>query len=281
MWPLLLCQLLFGALVAFGPTIDDANRIAGLVSIAIVVVVSSAVASISTSREPKLGLLALTTIVVAAVALPYTDGHALRGMAASTGASLMAANDETRLLSPHILGLAVGAPALFLASLVIHADRRSWLRGLWLLGAVSGVAIVGLSDSRDAAIATAGGMLVIGASRFTKRRGTLLLGCGILVAAAGLGTVLVLDTDAALRERRELWSLAMRFIADSPVGGLGYGGLSGIYHREFPGFATNAHNLFIQTAADFGLIGVTALILTVMVHLRRSNGSMRRSSAPS
>lgn len=279
MLPLLLCQVLFGAIIAFGPTINHANRVAGLASVAVSIIVSSATASISTNRELKLGILALVTTVLALFALPYTDGQVLRNPVAVAGAPLMATTADARLLSPHILGLAAGAPALLLISLVFHPAHRSWLRALWLLGAIVGLGIIGLSDSRDAAIAAASGVLALSASFYIKRRGVLVLICGLLILVAGLGTLFISAIDANLRVRGELWVLALQFLSDNPAFGLGYGGLSSIYHRALPTIGTNAHNLWIQTAADFGAIGLIALMLTAVFSVRISVVDTRVSPA--
>lgn len=265
----MLCQLLFAAIIAFGPTIDQANRVAGLASVAASIVVSVAAAAISTGRELKLGILAVITTVLAIFALPYSDGQVPRSPVAAIGVGFMGAGGaETRLLSPHIVGLAIGVPALFLISLVFHSGHPLWLRVLWFLTAAAGGVVVGLSDSRDALIAAATGLLVLMLSFVFKRRGFMLMVCTLAIAAAGLAALLFFGDDPALRGRAEVWNRALRALADTPVFGLGYGGLSGLYRREIPAVGTNAHNLFIQSAADFGLVGLSGLLLLVACSVR-------------
>ena len=117
---LLFCQLVFGAIIAVGPTINDANRVAGLASVAVSIVISSAIALTSDRRELKLGLLALMTTALTFLAFRYADPSSIRSRLAEIGAPLMAADAANQLLPPHLLGLAVGPPALFLAALVSH-----------------------------------------------------------------------------------------------------------------------------------------------------------------
>lgn len=268
MLPLLFCQGLFGVIVAIGPGVDNANRVAGLASVSVSIIVSSSVAVTSTRRELKLGILAVITTALAVLALPYCDGQVLRNPGALSGAFLMAASDENRLLSPHIVGLTMGAPTLFLTSLAFHKAHPIWLRLVWTLGAATGMALIGLTDSRDAAIATASGLLVLVFSLVFKHRGVVALFCGLAIAAAGLVTLFIFGEDPSLRQREQLWGIALRALVDSPLLGLGYGRLGAMYRAEFPAIITNAHNLIVQTAADFGGIGVMALALAVVSSLR-------------
>ena len=276
---LLFCQLVLGAIIAFGPTINDPNRIAGLAGTAVSMVISAAVIFASDRREVKLGLLAIVATAITLLAYRNADPVGIRSPLAEIGVPLMAADTADRLLPRHLLGLAAGPPALFLAGLAWHRPHPLWLRSVWLLSAALGVAAIGFSDSRDAWIAAVAGGAALMCSAFVARRCAVLLFAASISAAAGLATLVSFGEDVSLQGREQLWVIGLRHVAANPLFGLGYGGLSDLYRQETPGAGTNAHSLVVQVLGDFGAIGLIVLALTVVDSVRSAISDERLSRA--
>ena len=274
---LVFSQVALAIIVAVGPTANTANRIAGIASIAVSLVISAGIAMLSRRRELLLGLLAVVAIGITYLAFRYADPVGIRSPLAQAGVGLMARLPAERILPRHLLGLAAGPPALFLAALVIHRGHPVWLRVLWLGGAAAGAGAIILSDSRDTWIAAAAGVAVLALSALVRRRGVLILVAVALAAAAAFAVVSTIGDDVSLRQREDLWRIGLRHVAASPLFGVGYGGLGAILQREAPGVGTNAHNLVVQTLADFGVLGFIVLTLLAV----RSAGAAVRDATTS
>jgi hypothetical protein len=63
--------------------------------------------------------------------------------------------------------------------------------------------------------------------------------------------------------RYDYWPVALRAFADHPLEGLGSGGfqVAWLREREIPEGAFDAHSLYLETAAELGLVGLAALAL--------------------
>lgn len=275
---LLGCQAVLAALIAFGPTVDDANRVAGLLSVLVSLLISGAIMSIATRREAKLGLLALTTVAITLIAYRNADPAGIRSPLAALGTPLMAKDAATALLPPHLLGLAVGAPTVFLAAIVFQRQHPLWLRAIWMLGAVLGGLALLLSDSRDAWVAAAASCAVLVCTAFLRGRRAILVAAIVVSVVAGLVVVGTLGDDVSLKQREHLWRIGLAHVAANPLTGVGYGGLAALFAREAPGIGTNAHSLVVQVLGDFGLLGLAALVAAVVGSLRAAVSDPRSSA---
>jgi putative inorganic carbon (HCO3(-)) transporter len=75
--------------------------------------------------------------------------------------------------------------------------------------------------------------------------------------------------EATGQGRWEIWSRALWFIRDAPLSGIGLNAfreLAGVrYPFETPIPAVHAHNIFLQTALDLGIIGLAAYVALLIV----------------
>jgi putative inorganic carbon (HCO3(-)) transporter len=140
-----------------------------------------------------------------------------------------------------------------------------------------------LSQSRGAWLGAAAGLVAMPALRY--RRGWIVpaiaLGVGVVVAlAAGPGQIMqtILPPSAAeevtintLPGRMELWTRALAMLHDFGVAGAGPGQFEQLVMVLYPPFFTgllggfqHAHNLYLQTAVDFGVPGLVALVALLL-----------------
>ena len=80
--------------------------------------------------------------------------------------------------------------------------------------------------------------------------------------------------------RYAYWKVAVASFADHPLQGEGSGSFRAIWlrEREFREVIRDAHSLYLETAAELGLVGLLSLALLV-ARLRRRGGA-RRARAP-
>jgi O-antigen ligase len=184
-----------------------------------------------------------------------------------------------------------------LALFRLWGERTFWLRvlaGLCTLFIVSGIL---LTFSRGAAVALAALFLTMTVLRYIKVRQLLLVGfsgallIGILApqtlirldSLAGVSALLGSsqeDADGALVGRATSNLAALNAFLDNPVVGVGPGQYFRRYSQEYGNelglrhFDTDrrAHNLYLETAADLGILGFSAfaaIILATIIPLWR------------
>jgi O-antigen ligase len=177
---------------------------------------------------------------------------------------------------------------LLLALTLAEFRRPRALRLLWLLFSTGVIGLVFVaSQSRGAFFGLGIGMLFMLLAPWRWGR-WLLLG----LAGVGLTALLWLPLSQLWAEtasnyaiassvgklelagRQELWQRALYGIEDFPLSGMGLGTFRRLVYVLYPfaddGFQGNfghAHNFFLQTALDFGLPGLTALLALYLLAL--------------
>lgn len=185
-----------------------------------------------------------------------------------------------------------------------HAHHRPhWLVPFtgFILSAVF-VPAVYLTGSRGALISAAVGVLAYAGYRFAQSRPAAarrrrvyaaLLATGVLAIAA-LASITYVGTHftATLLFRSQYWRAGLAMIVDHLFTGVGRENFGRHYLAykaiESPEEVATPHNLFIQLAADFGIVGVIAAFLTILgvvrlLILRRSRHPLQHpqpASAP-
>ncbi len=277
--PLLLLHIVIGALIAFGPTYDDTNRIAGLLSVGISLAMCVGVMTVVEHRLALAGGITLAGLAVSAVAFSTIDRSYIADVAKygwwpiaiasawphldkGTEFALVDALGLTRGAAPRnlvaVLTLAVPISALSLASV-----SARWLQRIaWLAVAFVGALIVLGCGSRG----STGGLLVgtatVAALTLSGSSRTRF----VLPVAFVLGGMLLgiwLSTpDPGLDGRAAEWSFAARSAAAAPITG-SFGSYANV-HAD-PG---NPHNTLLQTLVDTGVVGVAALLIATLTTLR-------------
>jgi len=154
---------------------------------------------------------------------------------------------------------AVGALAL--AAFVV-ALMLSWSRA-WFLGAVVGMAVV-LGVRSRAALA---GYLI------------LLLCIGLLFPslASAIRDLYSERSAPGTYDRFDLWADGLRIAAENPAIGVGLSGYEQHAGYDSRRLFASAHNVYIQTFAETGILGLLALLAIFALVLREAWGLYRES----
>ena len=255
--------------------------------------------------------LAAASLVVLLATLYFTFSRGAL-VALVVGAVVQAVVDprRARLLAT---GLLVGAPALagvLLASryhaLTTAGDslttaQREGRELAWILvvlALVAAAVAVGLhvAEGRLSLPARAGRLVVAGVAL-----AAVLVAVGALVAGGGPLSV-VTDARDAFREspapgtgdlnrrllsasgngRSDYWRVAGTMVRDEPLLGTGAGSFEAHWFRErsVPFHARDAHNLYLETLAELGPVGLTLLLATLALPLLALPGARRFAHAP-
>ena len=125
-----------------------------------------------------------------------------------------------------------------------------------MLGAIA--ALARRAAARDAPVRLAR-PLAIGA--------LIVLLAGTVIAAASGGTGPASSTEAgrlisAQSNRSAYWRVAAEVFAEHPLNGIGSGsfGVEWLQRREIAEAVRDAHSLYLETAAELGLVGLAALV---------------------
>jgi O-antigen ligase len=173
-------------------------------------------------------------------------------------------------------------PAGVAAVLAIAAggldDRGATIRDVAVLLAVAGLGLVGA-------------VVCARRSRVTVRTVPSRLAAGLTSAAAVVVLVGVVLAGAyevgrsrsapaaqqgapsrllsSTSDRGEYWKVAARSVRDDPLGGVGAGGFERTWLRERPAliYVRDAHNLYLETLAELGPLGLALLATAVLLPL--------------
>nr|WP_246305817.1 O-antigen ligase family protein [Nocardioides marinisabuli] len=171
------------------------------------------------------------------------------------------------------------------------------MRALALVASVLLLAALGVSLSRGAWFGAVIGVVALGVLVPATRRRLLRVGGGLLAGVAVLGLLgvgplgQVVDRVASVGQatsnpydqRPLIWAEGLRLVAEAPLLGHGPGG----YYLEAAGGALragavleveHAHQLLLNTAVEFGLVGLGAL-LALLAGLGAGLAAARRATA--
>lgn len=181
------------------------------------------------------------------------------------------------------LGVAVCAGAA-----IVEPARRK----LWIATAIGAFALVLLSTSKTALLASMLGLGVIAAGMIVRRGllPTIILTSGVLVAII-LGTAIVLTApdlivaalgrDLTLTGRTEIWDASARFVEARPWLGFGYyafwlpeNGPAYWVREAVMWQVASAHSSWLELALGLGRVGVVLFALQLLATLKRGAGAM-------
>jgi tetratricopeptide (TPR) repeat protein len=157
--------------------------------------------------------------------------------------------------------------AVLLGLLAVVVIVVSGTRGAWLAVAATLVAGLGLALARDE-----GRRAASLAMRSTASRVIVLAVVAVGAALVAVGGPLIADRFVTSGEggRTAYWAASVRMFADAPLTGVGPGmwAPQRIVHTEVPEldfYIPHAHNLYVQVAADLGVVGILAGLVIVVV----------------
>jgi O-antigen ligase len=150
------------------------------------------------------------------------------------------------LYLPFSRGAWLGTAAA-IGTLIVFAPRRLWI-GL-ALGAVALIGLVALSSA---------GLLP---SAISER----LADAGTLLEIRDVRGVPINDANYALIERQAHWQAALNMLTEQPWTGVGFSNYQPVYEQyrllNWPMPLGHAHNIYLNVAAETGLIGLALYLL--------------------
>jgi O-antigen ligase len=170
-------------------------------------------------------------------------------------------------------------------------------RGLWIAAALGAFALVLLSTSKTALLASLLGLAVIAAG-IVVRRGplpTIMLGASVLVAAILVAAIVLtapelivaaLGRDLTLTGRTDIWEASARFVEARPW--LGYGYYAFWLPENGPAYwvrqavawqVASAHSSWLELALGLGRFGVALFALQLLATLKRGAGALLDAGA--
>ena len=283
---------------------------------ALTVLVLIAVLSIAWSIDPDLtlrrtGAVLVTTLFGVYLAARFGARRSIGLLAVATGAvvwlSLVAVVVVPELsigsayhptawkgvfLHKNMLGRACLLAFIALLFVAPRTKIASWMR--WV-SFVPVVLCLAFSQSATSIIVAASALLLTAIAHAFRGRAPLLVSLLLLsvvaVGALGVGVLLhadaalaMIERDATLTGRTNLWSAILDALAQRPWAGHGY---SAFWGESPEGAATiapiagweppHAHNGFLQMGVDLGLVGLVMFALLIAAALRRALLLVRRT----
>jgi O-antigen ligase len=190
-----------------------------------------------------------------------------------------------------------GVMALGVAVCTSAALAAPARRALWIAAALGAFALVMLSTSKTALLASLLGLAVI-AGGLLLRRGPLhativatvtiagvILGASIVLLAPDL-LVAAIGRDLTLTGRTDIWEASARFVEARPW--LGYGYYAFWLPENGPAYwvreavawqVASAHSSWLELALGLGRVGVVLFALQLLATLRRGAGAIFNANA--
>lgn len=172
-------------------------------------------------------------------------------------------------LNPNVVAYLLLPAPLFAAALCFAPLFSKVARAAWAVAAIVGVLGLVATGARSSLLAVLVGFAVLPILMTGERRVRVALGGALVTAVAGAGIWIILNPEIA-GDRPSLWWAVVShgYIGEGAFGKFAEGQLTEpILLDSEPPF--NVHNLFLQTAIDFGYLGLVMLLVILALSLRR------------
>lgn len=156
-----------------------------------------------------------------------------------------------------------GITLLLSVALILTYSRGAWVS----LGMITPIALLVLRPS-SWAVAIRRSVLIVALVVLS----VVLLTKGIALRKSHEGVVgrvasISALEDTSIQGRLNFWQAGLRIFLDYPIVGTGpgtFGTVHPAYQRDVRFYAKDPHNLYIQTAAEMGIVGGTALVILMV-----------------
>jgi O-antigen ligase len=176
------------------------------------------------------------------------------------------------------LGLVAGMGTLLALALASRGGSPGSLRWLQVSTVPPMVATLVLTRSFGAVAATLVGLVVFAA---LVARWRTVLACVVMVAVAAFGVSAAMSERGthharstpgggmSVNARLSLWGVALRSVPHSPLLGTGAGSFERLWlqERHARTYAYSAHNLYLETLTELGIVGLSFLTVVLAVPL--------------
>ena len=175
------------------------------------------------------------------------------------------------------LGILVALSLVLALGLLVEGHEPHARAGLVAAVGISVVALL-LTSSRGAWLATIVGLLVLTGLRISRRH--VVVGLALTLAVAALAALAA--PSIAMGDRPAYWKAAVADASAYPVLGSGAGSFDDFWlgHRTIGAFVEDAHSLYLETAAELGLVGLTLLGCALLVPLSSAISRRRQLLVP-
>jgi len=163
------------------------------------------------------------------------------------------------------LGILVALSLVLAVGFLLETDEPLVCAALVAAVGITVVALL-LTSSRGAWLATIVGLLVLTGLRVSRRR-LVVAGLALTLAVAALAAFAA--PSIAMGDRAAFWKVAVSDASSHPLLGSGAGSFDDYWlrHRAIGAFVEDAHSLYLETAAELGLVGLTLLGCALLVPL--------------
>ena len=223
----------------------------------------------------------LTRLIIAGgcLAAGYTVFQYARGvtwvsfMGTTTRGSLVI---EGREVNPNSLGTDLLLPfSLATAWFFSARSKLSSLLGLCAASVI--VAAVFVTISRGS-ILSACVVMAVFFLRLNKKRRMLLIGTAVLAAALLMPGSFFSRLKSSIHDagsgRLDIWSVGFDMVKHHGITGVGLANFPVLYDQyagrapRFVGYGRGAHNIYLETAVEFGIVGMFFLVAALFSHIR-------------
>jgi len=176
------------------------------------------------------------------------------------------------------LGILVALTLVLAVGFLLEPAEPGTRVALVTAAGVSAVALL-LTSSRGAWLATLVGLLVLAALRARSRRRVAIGLAALLVACA----VAALEAPSiSMGDRPAYWRAAASDASAHPFVGSGAGSFDDYWlvHRPISAYVEDAHSLYLETAAELGLVGLVLLACALLVPLATAVAARRQPHGP-
>ncbi|HEU5206612.1 MAG TPA: O-antigen ligase family protein [Gaiellaceae bacterium] len=176
------------------------------------------------------------------------------------------------------LGIIAAVGLVLAIGLLVETGTQRARAALVVAAFTCGTALA-LTSSRGAWLATLAGLLVLAGLRASKRG---LLGLGLAVTLACVAIAPFAAPSVSMGDRPAYWKAAAAEASAHPFVGSGAGSFDDFWldHRTIGAFVQDAHSLYLETAAELGLVGLALLGCTLLVPLSTAITRRRQPLVP-
>jgi O-antigen ligase len=175
------------------------------------------------------------------------------------------------------LGILVALSLVLAVGFLLERPGQVARATLVCAAGVSAAALI-LTSSRGAWLATLVGLGALAALRARSRRKVVLL----VAVSLGIAAIAAFAAPISMGDRPAYWSAALSDASTHPVLGSGAGSFDDYWleHRPIPAYVQDAHSLYLETAAELGVVGLVLLGSALLVPLASSLAMRRKPHVP-
>ena len=230
-------------------------------------------------NEKQFSIITRLIIAGGCLAAGYTVFQYARGvtwvsfMGTTTRGSLVV---EGREVNPNSLGTDLLLP--FSLAMAWFFSARRWLNSLLAFSAAGVIMAAVLITVSRGSILSACVVMAVYFLRLNKKRRMLLIGSAVLATALLLPGSFFSRMKSSIHDagsgRLDIWTVGLDMVKHHGIIGVGLENFPVLYDEyagrapRFVGYGRGAHNIYLETAVEFGIVGMIFLTAALVSHIR-------------